>query len=89
MSELQWTFLFLGLLAILAQRSGAEGAGWRAWLGLPSFLSAAGLVTLLLDVTGWSPNSLWIAGPPIALAALADAGARHGKYGHRESPGQP
>ncbi len=84
MSELQWTFLVLGLAAIGAQRSASEGRGWRAWFGLTSVLAVAGLVALLLDATRWAPNYVWIAAVPIALAAAADQGHYQGKFGPRK-----
>jgi len=88
MSELQWTFLVLGLMAIGAQRSVSDGRGWRAWCGPISVLGAAGLVALLLDATGWAPNYVWIATIPIALAAAADTGHYQGKFASRK-PSDP
>lgn len=88
MSELQWTFLGLGLLAIGAQRFANAERGWRAWCGFISVVALAGLVALLLDSTGWAPNYVWIAAIPIALASAADMGHYQGKFAPRE-PSDP
>lgn len=72
MTDLQWTFLILGVATLFAQRSASRSHGWKAWFGLGSFFAVIGLVLVLLDATGTNPNFLWIAAIPIAMAAVAD-----------------